>query len=146
MDGEDHVGPVILPGEQGLQPGGLHAGLQGGEALLQLGDQGLVLELVAHLAQGHQVVPLLLALALAVHLVLKVLNALLYLLGLGQVVPEAVGSGLGLEHVQLPLRRLQVQGLGQVLERGGQVVEFHFVFVELEHIFPTLSVSSAYYI
>ena len=139
MDGEDHVGAVVLPGEQGLQPGGLHAGLQSGEALLQLGDQALVLKLVAHLAQGHQIVALLPAPVLAVHLVLKVLDALLHLLGLGQIVPEAVGGGLGLEHVQLPLRPLQVQGLGQLLQGRGEVIQLYLVFVKLEHALPTLS-------
>ena len=27
VNGQNHVGPVVLPGEQGLQPGGLHAAL-----------------------------------------------------------------------------------------------------------------------
>ena len=139
MDGQNDVGAVILPGEQGLQPGGLHVGLQGGKALRQLGDEALILKLVAHLAQGHQVVPLGLAPVLAVHLILKVLDALLHLLGLGQVVPEAVGGRLGLEHVQLPLRPLQVQGLGQLFQRRGQIVQLYLIFIELEHFVPTLS-------
>ena len=139
VDGEDYVGAVVLPGEQGLQPGGLHVGLQGGKALFQLGDETLVLKLVAHLAQGHQVVPLRPPLVLAVHLVLEVLDALLHLLGLGQVVPEAVCGGLGLEHVQLPLGPLQVQGLGQVLQSGGQIVQLYLIFIKLEHFVPTLS-------
>ena len=50
-------GVVVLPGQQGGQPGGLHLPLQGGEACLHLGDEGLVLLLIAHLAQGHQIVP-----------------------------------------------------------------------------------------
>ena len=139
MDGEDYVGAVVLPGEQGLQPGGLHVGLQGGKALFQLGDETLVLKLVAHLAQGHQVVPLRPPLVLAVHLVLEVLDALLHLLGLGQVVPEAVGGGLSLEHIQLPPGPFQVQSLGQLLEGREQIVQLYLVFIKLEHIVPTLS-------
>ena len=138
VDGENHIGAVVLPGEQSLETGLLHLGLQLGEALLQLGDQGLVLKLVAHLAQGHQVVPVLLALVLAVHLVLEGLDTLLHLLGLLQIVPKAVGGGLRLEHVQLPLGALQVQGLAQLLQNGGQVVQPDFIFVKLKHTFLTL--------
>ena len=139
VDGQDDVGGVVLPGEQGLEPGLLHLVLQGLEALLQLGQQGLVLKLVAHLAHGHHVVPLALALFLAVHFVLQVLDALLHLLGLGQVIPKAVGGGLGLEHIQLALGALQVQGLAQLLQGGGQVVQLDFILVELEHRVLTLS-------
>ena len=138
VDGENHIGAVVLPGEEGLKPGLLHLGLQLGKALLQLGDQGLVLKLVAHLAQGHQVVPMLLALVLAVHLVLEGLDALLHLLGLLQIVPKSVGGGLRLEHIQLPLGALQVQGLTQLLQNGGQVVQPDFIFIKLKHTFLTL--------
>ena len=136
VDGQNDIAVVILPGQQGLKPGLLHVGLQGNKTLLQLWQEGFVLELVAHLAQGHQVVPLGLAAAVLFHLVLQIFDALLDLLGLCQVVPEAVGGGLRLEHIQLPFRALQVQGLSQLFQSGGQVVELHFVFVELEHKRP----------
>ena len=58
------------------------------------------------------------------------------LLGLGQVIPKAVGGGLGLEHIQLALGALQVQGLAQLLQGGGQVVQLDFILVELEHKGP----------
>ena len=138
VDGQDDVGAVVLAGEQGLQPGLLHLLFQGGIALFQLGDQRLVLKLVAHLAQGHQVVPVLLALMVLVHLGLEGLDALLHLLGLLQVVPESVGGRLGLEHIQLPLGALQVQGLAQLLQGGGQIVQLDFVLVELKHRVLTL--------
>ena len=79
------------------------------------------------------------ALGLLVHLVLKVLDALLHLLGLGQVVPEAVGGRLGLEHVQLSGSPVQIQGGSQLLQGGGQVVQLDFVLVKLEHRGLTLS-------
>ena len=139
MDGENHIGSVVLPGEQRLQPGGLHVGLQGGEALLQFRDKALVLKLVAHLTQGHQVVPLALPPVLAVHLVLKIFDALLDLLCLGQVVPEAVSGGLGLEHVQFPFGSLQIQRLSKFLQRRGQIVQFYLILVKLKHALPTLS-------
>ena len=141
MDGENDVGAVILAGEQGLEPGLLHVFLQVGVALFQLGDQGFVLKLVAHLAQSHQIVPLLLALALTVYLGLQDFDTLLHLLGLGQVVPKAVGGGLGLKHIQFPFRALQVQGAAQLLQGGGQVVQLDFVLVELKHRVLTLSTS-----
>ena len=69
VKGEDGIGAVILAGEQSGQLGLLYLGLQLGEALLHFGNQSLVLGLVAQLAQGHQVVPLGLALLLALNLV-----------------------------------------------------------------------------
>ena len=140
MDGQNHVGAVILPGEQRLQPGGLHAALQGCKTLLQLWDQALILEFVAHLAQGHQVIPLLLPPVLSIHLVLEVLDPLLNLLCLGQIIPKAVCGGLSLKHVQFPFRSLQVQRLGQFLQGRGQIVQLYLIFVKLEHFVPTLSV------
>ena len=59
-------------------------------------------------------------------------------MGLLQIVPKAVGGGLRLEHIQLPLSALQVQGLTQLLQNGGQVVQPDFIFVKLKHTFLTL--------
>ena len=46
--------------------------------------------------------------------VLQVLDPLLDLLGLGQVVPKAVGGRLSLEHIQLALGPIQIKGLSQL--------------------------------
>ena len=42
MNGQDHVGAVVLAGEQRLQTGRLHIGLQMGEAILELRDLSLI--------------------------------------------------------------------------------------------------------
>ena len=76
---------------------------------------------------------MLLALVLAVHLVLEGLDTLLHLLGLLQVVPEAVGGALRLQHLRLPLGGLQAQGLLQLVQFWLEIVEFYLVFVKLKH-------------
>ena len=70
MDGENHVGAVILSRQKGLKPCFLHVLFQLCKALLQFRNQALILKLVAHFAKCHQVVPLLLTLFLAVHFAL----------------------------------------------------------------------------
>ena len=136
VDGQDDIGAVVLAGEQRLKARLLHVPLQLGKALLQLRHQRLVLKLISHLAQSHQIVPLLAALVLLVHLVLEVLDALLHLLCLLQVVPEAIGGRLRLEHIQLPLRPLQIQGPAQLLQGGSQIIQLDLIFVELKHNGP----------
>ena len=133
VDGQHHVVVVVLAGKQGGQTGFLHVGGELVEALLQLGDQGLVLLLVAHLAEGQQVLPLAQALLLAVHLVVELLDALLNLLGLLQIVPKAVRGTLRLQHFQLPLRGFQTKGLTQFVQLGLQVIEFYLVLIKLKH-------------
>ena len=70
---QNGVGVVILAGEQGGHPGLLHLLLQDCEALLQFGQQLLVLGLLAHLAKGGEVLPLPDELLLPGHLVLQLL-------------------------------------------------------------------------
>ena len=136
VDGQDDVGAVVLAGQQGLEARLLHVPLQLGKALLQLRHQGLVLKLISHLAQSHQVVPLLTALVLLIHLVLEGLDALLYLLCFFQIIPKSIGSRLRLEHIQLPFRPLQIQGLAQLLQGGSQIIQLDLIFVELKHNGP----------
>ena len=133
MERQNGVGIIIFAGEQGGQLGVLHGGHEGGKAFLHLGHQTLILGLVAKLAQGHQIIPLSLALLLAFDFVAQLLDPLLYLLGLLQVVPKAVGGALRFQHLRLPLGGLQPQGLVQILQFGAQVVQLYFVFVKLQH-------------
>ena len=131
MEGEDGVGVVVLSGKEGGQLGLFNAGLQLGKALLHLGHQALVLHLVAQLAQGHQILPLGLAFFLSLDLVPQVLYPLLYLLGLLQVVPKAVGGALRLQHLGLPAGGLQAQGLLQLVQLRPQIVELYLIFIKL---------------
>ena len=96
VEGQDGVGGVVFPREQGLEPGRLHALHQGLIFLLQFGQQGFVLFLVAHLAQDHHILPGGPALGLGFQLALFLLQLLQHPLGLFRVVPKAVGGALGL--------------------------------------------------
>lgn len=138
VDGEHTVVAVVLPAEEGGQPGGLHVLLQGGVALLQLLQHGVVVLLHAHLAEHQQVLHRAQALVVGLNLVLEVLDALRDLLGLLHVVPEALRGALGLEQVQLLLRGLQAQGLPQVLQHRPQGVQLAPVFIVFNgcHIVP----------
>ena len=105
MEGQDGVVAVVLPGEERGHPGLLDLLLQGLETGLQLFQQLLILRLLAHLAQGRQILPLGHQLVLAGDLVLQLLEALLHLLGSLQVVPEAVLGSLVLQLSGLPRGR-----------------------------------------
>jgi hypothetical protein len=133
VEGEDGVHGVVVPGEHGLELGLIDVLLQGVVSLPKLGHQTFVLFLVAHLAQGHEVGPLALSLCLGIHLAAQVFHALEDLLGLLQVVPETVGGALGFQQVQFPLGAGKIQGLAQFLQARQQIVELHFIFVELQH-------------
>ena len=87
----DVVG-VVLPGEEGGHPDLLNAGFQGVELGFQLLQNFGVLRLLAHFAQGGQVLPGAHELLEAVELVLQLLEAGLHLLRALQVVPEAVSQ------------------------------------------------------
>ena len=67
---------------------------------------------------------------------MQLLNALLHLLCLVQIVPEPVGGALCLQHVQLPLGRLQSQRLAQILQIGQEIVQLYLVFIKLQHGAP----------
>ena len=115
LQGDDGRVVVVLAAEQGLQPGALHILEQGLIALLHLSHEGFVFFFVAHLAQHHQIIPASQALFLSVDLVLQLADALLDFLCLIHIVPEAVGGGLGVKHIQLPFRRIQIQSPAQLL-------------------------------
>ena len=72
-------------------------------------------------------------------LVFQLLGPLEHLLGRLEVVPEIRVPGFFLQLLHLPAGPLQVQGLGQVLQSGGQIVQLYLIFIKLEHFVPTLS-------
>ena len=120
---------VVLAGEQGGHPGLLHLLLQAGVFAFQLlQDLGVVL-LLAHFAQGGQILPGGDQLLLAGDLVLQLLQALLHLLGALQVVPEAVLGGLVLQAGGLLSGALDVQSGGQLVQLRPQLPQFLFVNV-----------------
>ena len=129
VEGEDGAVAVVLPGEESGHPGLLDLLLQGLEALLQLGEELLVLRLLAHLAQGRQVLPLGHQLVLAGDLVLQLLEALLHLLGPLQIVPEAVLGGLVLQLLGLRPGAVHIQRGGELVQLGTQVPELLLIFV-----------------
>ena len=133
VEGEDGAVGIILPGEQGLQAGLLDLGLQLCVFRLNLGQDLLVLGLLAHLAEGHQVLPGGDELVLPLDLVLQLLEAHLHLLGPGQVVPEPVLGGLLLQPRGLLLGALNVQGGGELGELRLQGVQLLFIGVVFDH-------------
>ena len=134
VDGEDGVGVIILAGEQGGEPGFLNVGLQLDKALLQFGEERLVLLFIAHLAQGHEIGPGIAAALLAFQLSLELGDALLDLLSLLQVVPESVRGALRFQHLDLPGSGSQTEGLIQIVQVGQDVVQFYLIFVKLKHV------------
>ena len=118
VEGQNGVVAVVLPGEEGGHPGLLDLFLQRLEAGLQLLQQLRVVGLLAHLAQGRQVLPLGDQLVLAGDLVLQLLEPLLHLLGPLQVVPEAVLGGLVLQLLGLRPGAVHVQRGGELVQLG----------------------------
>ena len=129
VEGQNGAVAVVLPGEQRGHPGFLHLFLQRLEAGLQLVQQLRVVRLLAHLAQGRQVLPLGHQLVLAGDLVLQLLEALLHLLGPLQIVPEAVLGGLVLQLLGLRPGAVHIQRGGELVQLGTQVPELLLIFV-----------------
>ena len=126
---QNGIGVVILAGEQRGHPGLLDLLLQTGIALLQLGQQLLILGLLAHFAKGVEVLPLAHQLFLAADLVLQLLEAHLHLLGPLQVVPEPVLCRLVLQALGLLPGTVHVQRGGELLKLRTQVPQLLLVFV-----------------
>ena len=133
VEGEDGAVGIILPGEQGLEPRLLDLGLKLCVFRLDLGQDLLVLGLLAHLAEGHEILPGGDELVLPLDLVLQLLEAHLHLLGPGQVVPEPVLGGLLLQPRGLLLGALNVQGGGELGELRLQGVQLLFIGVVFDH-------------
>ena len=120
---------VVLAGEERGHPGLGGPVLQGGVFALQLLQDFRVVGLLAHLAQGRQVLPGGEELLLLGNFVLELLEPLLDLLGPLQVVPEAVLGGLVLQAGGLLPGRVDVQGGGELIQLRLQVPELLLVSV-----------------
>ena len=139
VDGEYGVVRVVLAGEQRGKAHLLQRRLEGGEVALQLVEHAVVVLLYGHLAQHHHVVPLGAQPLIALHLLLELLEALLHLLGVVHVVPEAVLSALGLKGGYLRARVVQLQRLAQPVQRGLERVQLRFVLVKFDyHVISSL--------
>ena len=136
VEGQNGVVGIILPGEQGPQAGGLDLLRKGGELLLQLRQHGLVVLLQRHLAQSQQILPGGAELPVILALVLEDLQALLHLLGVGHVVPEALPLTGRLQLLDLLLGRVQPQSLPQNVQRGLVGVEAGLIFFKFQHVDP----------
>ena len=134
VEGQDRVVRVVLAREQGRQAHRLGLFGEGGELALQLLEHGRVVLLAGHLAERIHVVPGRAELFIALDLALERLEALLHLLGLLHVVPEAVARAHGLELLDLLRRGLELERAAQDLERRLRGVEPGFVFFKFQHI------------
>ena len=129
VEGQNGVVAVVLPGEERSHPGLLHLLLQGVEPVLELLEQFGVIGLLAHLAKGGEILPLVDELLLPGHLVLQLLEALLHLLGALQVVPESILGGLILQPGGLGAGAVDVQRRGELLQLRAQLPELLLVLV-----------------
>ena len=137
---QNGVGVVVLAGEQGGHPGLLHLLLQVRVLALQLlQDLGVVL-LLAHLAEGGQVLPAGDQLLLPGDFILQLLQAHLHLLGPLQIVPEAVLGRLVLQTGGFLLRALDIQGRGQLVQLGLHLPQFLLINVIFNQSHDFLSI------
>ena len=108
LEAHNGIVAVILAGEQRLQAAGLHLLGQPLEALLQLGEHGVVVLLGSHLADGHQVVPVGGHFLEPLDFGLRLPGLDHDLLALLWVVPEAGGLLHGVKPLQLITQPLQI--------------------------------------
>ncbi len=134
MEGEDGVVGIILAGEEGAEAGLLHFFGEGGVLRLQLLEHGAVALLEGHLAQRIEILPALAEAVIIIDLGLERLDALLHLLRIGNVVPEAVALAGSLELLDLLDGGLELQRAAQHLERGLVGIESGFVFFKFKHL------------
>ena len=145
---QNGVAPVVLPGEEGGHPRLGGPVLQGGALGFQLLQNLGVVGLLAHLAQGRQVLPGGDQLLLPGDFVLELFQPLLDLLGALQVVPEPVLGGLVLQARGLLPGGLDVQGGGELVKLRFQLPELLLVGVVFNqsHIdSPSLQISQPMY-
>ena len=94
MEGQNGVGGVVLPGEQGLQLGGFHALDQGVVLLFQFRQERFIFLFIAHFTQNHHVLPGGTALFLGFQLVFQLFQFLENPLGVLGVIPKSVRGAL----------------------------------------------------
>ncbi len=94
MEGQNSVGGVVLPGEQGLQFGGFHALDQGVVLLFQFRQERFIFLFIAHFTQNHHVLPGGTALFLGFQLVFQLFQFLENPLGVLGVIPKSVRGAL----------------------------------------------------
>ena len=126
---ENNVVCVILTGEQRGHTDLFDLGFQRGELCFQFFQDLFILRLLAHLAQGGQILPGAHEFLEAVELVLKLLQAGLHLLRALQIVPEAVLRGLILQTGGLLSHSVDVKGVPQLLQLRFQVPQLLLINV-----------------
>ena len=135
MEGENGVVAVILARQQGAQPGLFELFLKGGILGLQLLEEAVVALFDGHVAERHQVLPVGAETVVVVPLVLELFQALLNLLGVFHIVPEALSCTGGLQLFDLPFRSVQLQRAPQDLQLGLVGIQFLFILFKFQHIF-----------
>ena len=129
MEGENGVVGVVFAGQQSRQTALADLLFQvvvpGGD----LRQQGGVVLLLGHFAQGHGVLPLGHQPVILLDAVLQALDLLGHLLAVLDVVPEAVLLRLGLQVLQLLAVLGDTQGLLQLAQSGLQGLELLFILV-----------------
>ena len=130
MEAHQGVVPVVVAGEQGLQPAAFHFPGQGLEALLQLLQHGVVVLFGGHFADGHQVVPGGQHFFVPFNFVLGLAGFHRHLLAPFRVVPEARGLLHGVKPLQLIAKPFDVQGIRQTVQGRAAVIQFLLVGIK----------------
>ena len=141
VEREDGVVRVILAGEQRLQTHGLELFLEGLVFLLQLFEHGVVVLLERHLADREHIVVLRAQAIIFLDLVFQGADALLDLLAVFRVVPEALLRALLLQLFNLVARLVELERRAKLVERLAHIRELVFVFFKLDqqNTFTTFS-------
>ena len=131
---ETHQGVIliIVTGEQRLQPAGLHFLSQRLEAGLQLLQHGIIIFLRCHLADGHEVIPIGKHFFVAGNLCFRLAGFDSHLLAFFGVIPKAGSLLHGMQPLQLTAHSLNVQGIGQTVQRRAAVVELLLIGIKCD--------------
>ena len=141
VEGEDGVVRVILAGQQRLQTHGFELLFKGLELALQLFEHGVVVLLERHLADREHIVVLRAQTIIFLDLVFQGADALLDLLAVFCVVPEALLRALLLQLFNLVARLVELERRAKLVERLAHIRELVFVFFKLDqqNTFTTFS-------
>jgi len=146
LEGDNRIVAVVLAGQERLEAGVFHLLLQLMIAVPELLQHGVVIFLKRHLADGHQVVPVLAHFMVALDLGLDLACVLHDLLRLLLIVPEAGGLDLRVQPVELLEAAVYIERCGQLVQLRAKSVQFGLIFFKFYHIYHASQNYLRYYI
>ena len=130
MEAHHGVVPVVVAGEQGLQAAALHLLGKNLKALLQLVQHGIVVFLLGHFADGHQVIPVGEHLFIPFNLSLRLLGLDHDLLALIRVIPEPGSLLHGMVTLQIIAQGFHIQRLRQAFQGRTAIVQLLLISIK----------------